>query len=562
MSLEDRLLAHRLLPLPAASADERGNRRRDVRADPDPAVAHAQDERGVQRVARLREGVGSGEHHAGDAEDERGGGGRPDDEASQELLSLDESGAAHRDLAIRRLDRRDLRDARGFHLHRPRVPSRTRFDLTEALEQLVDVAIDVVPARGRVRKRRGQRVRPRVVGRASLQLALEVSNLPSERAADAHGEPAEPDEEDRGDEHVRRVDPSRDVRRKPGRRRRLGIRERPSEVRDDGEEAAEDDRQRPRSHQVRHPSPSILFRNRIYFIPSFSFLISARRPSKGISRPESCEVTRRAGFPWESAQREGSVDTVQDPGETIGGAGTRDREPRGHRVVLVHQSRDPLSERTVRPVKGADRVVLSRDDRDLPLPADADHRRGDAADPSGIPSLPGMRSAPRRPDGRGTRSPPPDRADAEAVGKRSRFRGGPPQGRRRGALLGPRVEDGVSRGYHDLGAGPGERFESRPHRRDRRPGPPRAAPARPEPAAGSAPQALSPTKTRSSSRIRYVTPQISRPSYVKHGTFNSPRIVETVALPWFANKSGSGTQNTEAISGPGVASIGAVASAT
>src|SRR5437870_8924500 len=109
MSLEDRLLAHRLLPLPAASADERGNRRRDVRADPDPAVADAEDERGVQHVRRiLREGVGAGEHHAGYAEDERGGGGRPDDEASQELLSLDESGAAHRDLAIRRLNRRDL----------------------------------------------------------------------------------------------------------------------------------------------------------------------------------------------------------------------------------------------------------------------------------------------------------------------------------------------------------------------------------------------------------------------------------------------------------------------
>src|SRR5206468_6163200 len=72
--------------------------------------------------------------------------------------------------------------------HRPRVPSRARFDFTEALEQLVDVAIDVVPARGRVRERRGQRVRPRVEGRASLQLPLEVSNLPSERAADRSGE--------------------------------------------------------------------------------------------------------------------------------------------------------------------------------------------------------------------------------------------------------------------------------------------------------------------------------------------------------------------------------------
>src|SRR3989454_4754488 len=47
---------------------------------------------------------------------------------------------------------------------------------------------------------------------------------------------------------------------------------------------------------IRHRLAPFLPGNRIYFIPSFSFLISARPPSKGISRPESCVVPRRAGF--------------------------------------------------------------------------------------------------------------------------------------------------------------------------------------------------------------------------------------------------------------------------
>src|SRR5256712_6533972 len=47
---------------------------------------------------------------------------------------------------------------------------------------------------------------------------------------------------------------------------------------------------------IRHRLAPLLPGNRIYFIPSFSFLISARGRSKGISRPESCVVARRAGF--------------------------------------------------------------------------------------------------------------------------------------------------------------------------------------------------------------------------------------------------------------------------
>src|SRR3989454_4551816 len=47
---------------------------------------------------------------------------------------------------------------------------------------------------------------------------------------------------------------------------------------------------------IRHRLAPVLPGNRIYFIPSFSFLIAVRRPAKGISRPESCVVPRRAGF--------------------------------------------------------------------------------------------------------------------------------------------------------------------------------------------------------------------------------------------------------------------------
>src|SRR6266849_6349931 len=70
--------------------------------------------------------------------------------------------------------------------------------------------------------------------RAALALSLEFANLASERTADAEAEPAQADEEDRCDEHVRRVDPARDVRGEP--RRRLAAGEGPREVRDDGEE--------------------------------------------------------------------------------------------------------------------------------------------------------------------------------------------------------------------------------------------------------------------------------------------------------------------------------------
>src|SRR5881296_1987822 len=158
------------------------------------------------------------------------------------------------------------------------------------------------------------------------------------------------------------------------------------------------------------PTPPFLPGSRIYFIPSFSFLIAARPPSKGISGPGSCVFPEEGRIPSESAPTEGSVERLPDARETVGRAGTRHRQPRRTCFVPVPQSREPLPEGPVRTVQRADRGVLPRDDCDLPVPADADHRGGNAPDPlsQGRDPLPGVRKAPRHLDRRGTRGPPPD----------------------------------------------------------------------------------------------------------------------------------------------------------
>src|SRR5713101_2683872 len=266
---------------------------------------------------------------------------------------------------------------------------------------------------------------------------------------------------------------------------------------------------------IASPSDStVLPGSRIYFIPSFSFLISARSPSKRYIPPRVVRPPEEGRIPSESARPEGSVERLPDARETVGSAGIRHRQPRRFGFVPVPQPREPLPEGALRPVERPDRGILPRDDRHLPVPADADHRGGDAPDP--VPQrsdpMPRMRTAPRHLDRRGTRRPPPDRAHAEAFRTRDRLRGSPPQGRRCRAFLDPRVQGRFPRRPLDHSSGPGERVEPRSGRRDRRPGPTRAPPAQPESPAGSAPQALSPTKTSSSPRIRYVNPQMSRPS--------------------------------------------------
>src|SRR2546422_7061136 len=181
------------------------------------------------------------------------------------------------------------------------------------------------------------------------------------------------------------------------------------------------------------------YRGRIYFIPSFSFLIAARPPSKGISRPGSCVFAEEGRIPSESARTEGSVERLPDARETVGCAGIRHRQPRRTRFVPVPQSREPLPEGPVRAVQRADRGVLPRDDCDLPVPADAEHRGGNAPDPlsQGRDPLPGVRTAPRHLYRRRTRGPPPDLAHAGALPTRDRLPGGAPQGRGRRPISRP-----------------------------------------------------------------------------------------------------------------------------
>src|SRR5436309_15630360 len=59
----------------------------DVPSDPDPAVSDPQDQGGVQVMVELREAVGSGQHHAGEAEDEAGDQARSDEVAAEELAA-------------------------------------------------------------------------------------------------------------------------------------------------------------------------------------------------------------------------------------------------------------------------------------------------------------------------------------------------------------------------------------------------------------------------------------------------------------------------------------------
>src|SRR2546425_8366471 len=137
--------------------------------------------------------------------------------------------------------------------------------------------------------------------------------------------------------------------------------------------------------------------------------------------------------------RRESVDRLRDPRAALGGTRTCDRQPRRCRVVSLHESSEPVPERAVRSLERAPRGVLPRDDRDLPVPADAHHRGGDAPDPrpSPIPAMARMRAAPRYPDRGGTRSPPPGRADAAAPRGKGPLPGSPPQSRRRRALIVP-----------------------------------------------------------------------------------------------------------------------------
>src|SRR5438445_236136 len=98
--------------------------------------------------------------------------------------------------------------------------------------------------------------------------------------------------------------------------------------------------------------------------------------------------------------------------------------------------------------------------------------------------------------GQGSRGPPPDRADAEAVAEGDRLDRRAPQGgrcraRRRQGIGGKSPAEDSGRRQS------GERVGFGPPRGAPRSGAARATPAQPESAAGSAPQALSPKPSRS-----------------------------------------------------------------
>src|SRR5439155_12876384 len=220
---------------------EGGDRRRNVRADPKPAVSNPQDELRIQPEIRLVEApvTGTEEHDARDPEDRRRHNPGARHESPEEFLPRRDTRPARRHLA--------RAESAGGHrgagpLDHLRLPDRGRLDLAQALQEFIDVPVYMVFRRRRLDERRRERIRVRHRGSPPGR-RLELPDLSGERASDRHGESAEPHQEDRGDHHVRRVDPARDLGRVPG--PRLVVSEGPREVGDHEEIDAEGDRKGP-----------------------------------------------------------------------------------------------------------------------------------------------------------------------------------------------------------------------------------------------------------------------------------------------------------------------------
>src|SRR5207249_8735861 len=98
-----------------------------------------------------------------------------------------------------------------------------------------------------LRERRRQDVR---LSHHRSEPRVDLPDLPRERRTDAQSEPAEADEEDRGDEHVRHVDPAGDVLLKPRVREALG--ELPGDGPNDEKIHAESGRENRRPDTLRH----------------------------------------------------------------------------------------------------------------------------------------------------------------------------------------------------------------------------------------------------------------------------------------------------------------------
>src|SRR2546427_12824503 len=69
------------------------------------------------------------------------------------------------------------------------------------------------------------------------------------------------------------------------------------------------------------------YRGRIYFITSFSFLIAARTPSKGISRPVACVFAVEPRIPSESSRTKASIEPPPDARVSVDCAGICLRQP-------------------------------------------------------------------------------------------------------------------------------------------------------------------------------------------------------------------------------------------
>src|SRR5437879_9968737 len=136
-------------------------------------------------MVELREAVGPGEHHAGEAEDEAGDQARSDQVAAEELAARREPLAFRAEFRVVLIATVRARTRARIRVHRLRLPVRGRLDLAQALEELVDVAVHgVARVRLRLRQRRRERLSRRLShGRAEAR--LDPAGLPTARVADA-----------------------------------------------------------------------------------------------------------------------------------------------------------------------------------------------------------------------------------------------------------------------------------------------------------------------------------------------------------------------------------------
>src|SRR5205809_6047465 len=149
-----------------------------VASDPDPAVSDPQDQGRVQVMVGLREAVGPGEHHAREAEDETGDQARSDQVAAEELAARREPLAFGAEFRVVLIAAIRARTRARIRVQRLRLPVRSRLDLAQALEELVDVAVHgVARVRLGLLQRRSVGL-PRGLSYGGAELRLALRGLP------------------------------------------------------------------------------------------------------------------------------------------------------------------------------------------------------------------------------------------------------------------------------------------------------------------------------------------------------------------------------------------------